>query len=94
MTSSAQRIDARATDVTVTDDDLRVRLVDGRMISVPLAWFPRLLRASSSQRGRWRLIGGGEGIHWPEVDEDVSVAGLLAGLPSQEVSAQGRAAGG
>jgi hypothetical protein len=62
----------------VTEDTLRVRLADGREVSVPLAWFPRLERGSTQQRQQWRLIGGGVGIQWPDLDEDLSVAGLLA----------------
>jgi len=64
--------------VIVSDDMLRVRLADGREVSVPLAWFPRLLRGSTEQRRQWSLVGGGVGIHWPDLDEDLSVAGLLA----------------
>ena len=78
MSTSAIRIEPRAVDVTVTDDVLRVRLADGREVSVPLAWFPRLLRGSVEQRRHWSLIGGGVGIHWADLDEDLSVAGLLA----------------
>ncbi|MCE3003637.1 MAG: DUF2442 domain-containing protein [Xanthomonadaceae bacterium] len=63
--------------VEVTDDALRVRLTDGRELSAPLEWFPRLRAATVAQRSNWRLIGKGSGIHWPDVDEDVSVAGLL-----------------
>lgn len=70
-----------AVDVRCDDTALWVRLADGREISVPLAWFPRLLRATVEQRQNWSLIGGGEGIHWEEPDEDISVASLL-GLPS------------
>ena len=71
---------ARAVDVTFTDDALVVRLKDGRILSVPLMWFPRLRDATLEQRSRWRLLGQGIGIQWAELDEDVSVAGLL-GLP-------------
>jgi hypothetical protein len=74
--------DARAKEVTVTDDELCVLLADGRRIAVPLAWFPRLLGATRAQRARFELIGDGQGIHWPDVDEDLSVAGLLRGVPS------------
>jgi hypothetical protein len=63
----------------VTDDELTVGLADGRAITVPLVWFPRLLRASAAARTKWELLGDGEGIHWPEADEDLSVEGLLAG---------------
>lgn len=73
-----------ATHLTVTDDTLSVELSDGRSVSAPLAWYPRLLHATAEERGRWRLIGQGRGIHWPDVDEDVSVGNLLAGKPSGE----------
>ncbi len=76
--------DARAEDVNVTDDELIVNLKDGRTISVPLAWFPRLLHATPDQRSNWELLGDGEGIHWPDVDEDLSVAGLLKGAPAPQ----------
>jgi hypothetical protein len=69
---------ADATDVSFTDDELVVTLVDGRRVSAPLAWFPRLLGATAAQRKNWRLIGGGVGIHWDDVDEDISVRSLLA----------------
>ena len=76
--------EARAQNVSVTDDTLAVDLSDGRTISVPLAWYPRLLHASHEERNNWRFIGDKEGIHWPDVDEDVSVENLLAGKPSGE----------
>jgi hypothetical protein len=75
---------ARAQHVTITDDSLSVDLVDGRTISVPLAWYPRLYHGTAKERKHWRLIGQGEGIHWPRLDEDISVAGLLAGRASGE----------
>jgi Protein of unknown function (DUF2442) len=68
-----------ARDVEVTDDELTVVLADGRRISAPLAWFPRLLEATPEQRAHWELLGDGEGIHWPGPDEDLSVNGLLRG---------------
>ena len=74
-------------NVTVSDDTLCVDLSDGRSISVPLAWYPRLLRATPAERKRWRLIGRGFGIHWEDLDEDISVEGLLAGKPSGESQA-------
>ncbi len=77
MTTSAVRVDATAIDVTVTSDRVIVALADGRELSAPLAWFPRLLEATEEQRQKWRLIGRGQGIQWPEVDEDISIAGLL-----------------
>ena len=73
-----------AEDVEVTDDTLTAELADGRSISVPLAWYPRLAHATPHERRSWRLIGGGEGVHWPDLDEDISVEGLLAGRPSGE----------
>jgi hypothetical protein len=71
-------------DVRVTSKMLEVVLRDGRTLSVPLEWYPRLAHGSPAERQRWRLIGEGIGIHWPDLDEDISIAGLLAGLPSGE----------
>ena len=79
MSTSGPRPDPRATDVKVSEDELSVRLADGRSVTVPLAWFPKLLHASAAQRSNWRLLGDGAGIHWPDVDEDLSVEGLLRG---------------
>ena len=76
-----------AETVTVTEDTLSVDLSDGRSIAAPLAWFPRLLHASPEERRNWRLIGRGQGIHWEDLDEDISVEGLLAGRPSGESQA-------
>ena len=76
-----------ATTVTATDDTLTAELSDGRTISVPLAWYPRLLDATPSERDNLQLIGNGEGIHWPDLDEDVSVENLLLGQPSGESAA-------
>jgi hypothetical protein len=85
MSISAVEIDVPlAQHVTVTDDTLCVDLSDGRSISVPLAWYPRLQHASPAERRRWRLIGKGVGLHWDDLDEDVSVEGLLAGRSSGE----------
>ena len=84
MASSVTNIEPLAAEVSVTDHELVVGLVDGRRISVPLVWFPRLLHASTQQRSEFELIGDGEGIHWPEVDEDISVRGLVLGYPSVE----------
>ena len=81
---SSLTAEAKAQKVSVTDDTLAVDLSDGRTISVPLAWFPRLLHGTPEERNNWRLIGGGEGIHWPDLDEDISVENLLAGKPSGE----------
>ncbi len=85
MNISAIEIEVpRAEDVEVTEDTLTLDLSDGRTISVPLEWFPRLLNATPQERNNWRLIGKGQGIHWEDVDEDISVEGLLAGRPSGE----------
>jgi hypothetical protein len=73
-----------AQNVTVSDDVLTVGLSDGRILVVPLTWFPRLLHGSTVERSNWRLIGKGSGIHWPDLDEDVSIEGLLLGRPSGE----------
>ena len=75
---------AMATGVAVSEDTLTVELADGRTIAVPLAWYPRLAHATADERGSWRLIANGRGIHWPAIDEDISVANLLAGQPSAE----------
>jgi hypothetical protein len=83
-TSPSELGAALAQHVAVTDDTLVVDLVDGRTVSVPIAWYPRLAHGTPSERNNWRLIGRGEGIHWPDLDEDVSVVGLLAGRPSGE----------
>ena len=73
-----------AQNVQVTEDTLIVDLSDGRTVSVPLAWFPRLLHGTPEERNTWRLIGDGEGIHWPAMDDDISVENLLLGKPSGE----------
>lgn len=83
------KTDERVKDVRFSEDDLIVRLMDGRIISVPLVWYPRLLRATPSQRGHWQKCGGGYGIHWPEIDEDLSTEGLLRGAPSPEARNSG-----
>lgn len=88
MNTSAVEISVPvAASVTVTDDTLTVELSDGRSLSVPLAWFPRLVQATPAERKSWRLIGRGHGIHWNKLDEDISVGGLLAGKPSDESQA-------
>ena len=85
MSSSDTGIkEALAQTVKVTDDALVVELVDGRTITVPLGWFPRLAHGTPAERTRWRLIGHGEGLHWPDLDEDISVESLLAGRRSGE----------
>lgn len=86
-TSAIEMRMPKAVDVKVTGDSLTVELSDGRSVSAPLAWFPRLLHASTKERKHWRLIGRGYGIHWEDLDEDISVESLLAGLPSGESQA-------
>ena len=71
-------------NVTITEETLTVELSDGRLISVPLAWYPRLVHGTREERGNWRLFGAGEGIHWPELDEDISVENVIFGQPSGE----------
>lgn len=78
MSIFVRMIKALASNVRVTNDELQVELADGRVVSAPLEWFPRLRNATAEQRSKWRLIGGGVGIHWEDVDEDVSVESLLA----------------
>jgi hypothetical protein len=78
MNTLAEKIEPLATTVSFTENTLHVVLADGREISAPLQWFPRLLRATSAQRAQWGLIGDGIGIHWPQVDEDIEVESLLA----------------
>lgn len=77
-TSESRRVTALAADVRVTEHELIVTLADGRVVAAPLAWFPRLLEATPEARANWRLIGGGIGMHWEDLDEDISVDGLLA----------------
>ncbi len=72
----------RVKDVHLTEDTLSVDLIDGRTIVVPLAWYPRLLHATPEQRVNWQICGGGYGIHWPDIDEDLSTEGLLRGAPA------------
>jgi len=79
MGTLAVELHRLAHNVSFTEDTLNVDLLDGRTISVPIAWFPTLSKATQSQREVWELLGDGEGIHWPEIDEDLSVAGLLVG---------------
>lgn len=77
MSTLLIELNSTATDVTITEDHLRICLADGREVAAPLAWFPRLRNASEQQRGMWRFIGRGSGIHWPAINEDISVASLL-----------------
>ena len=73
--------------VTLSEDSLAVDLSDGRTVSVPLVWYPRLLHGSPRERNNWRLIAGGEGVHWPDLDEDLSVEGIILGRASGESQA-------
>ncbi|MFN7922774.1 MAG: DUF2442 domain-containing protein [Bryobacteraceae bacterium] len=86
MNASHPRADERVRDVRFTEDTLAVDLVDGRTIIVPLVWFPRLLDATAEQRSRWKVAGGGYGIHWPDLDEDLSTEGLLRGALAAKAS--------
>jgi hypothetical protein len=82
MGTLALAADERVAGLDITDDTLTVALMDGRSISVPLVWYPRLLGATPEQRRNWQLAGGGYGIHWPDIDEDLSTEGLLRGAPA------------
>jgi hypothetical protein len=84
ISSARDSIEAHASRVRVTRTTIIVDLVDGRSVSAPIAWYPRLLHGSPAERDHWRLIGQGEGIHWPDLDEDISVRGILAGNASGE----------
>ena len=87
MSSSADSIyEPVATSVRVTADKLIVELSDGRELSVPVSWYPRLENGNEAERNNWELMPSGRGIHWPDLDEDISVSGLLAGKPSNESS--------
>jgi len=81
--NTAARSDPRIQEVRVTEDEIIAHLVDGRVISVPLAWSWRLSEATPAQRANFRLIGTGQGIHWPEIDEDISIEGMLHGIPAR-----------
>jgi Protein of unknown function (DUF2442) len=80
----ALRADERVANVTFSADSLSVALKDGRTISVPLAWYPKLLHAKEEQRKNWTISGAGYGIHWPDLDEDLSTEGLLRGAPAPQ----------
>jgi hypothetical protein len=84
MSFSTTETAARAQDATVTEDALAVELSDGRSISVPLAWYPRLMHGTPEERSNWRLVGQGAGVHWLDLDEDISVENLLVGRASGE----------
>lgn len=82
MGISAPKADSRALAVRIDESALSVDLMDGRTITVPLAWYPRLANATQAQRQTWQIAGGGYGIHWPEIDKDLSTEGLLRGAPA------------
>ena len=90
-TTPTETTEPLASQVFVSDDELTVHLVDGRKLSVPLVWFPSLLHGSQEHRNRFELIGEGEGIHWEELDEDISVAGLLRGVRASQSRSQSAA---
>ena len=79
MSTLEVEVNPLAEGVDFTADELIVSLVDGRKVSVPLTWYPRLAAADDKQRARWELLGNGQGIHWPDIDEDLSVSGILRG---------------
>ncbi len=81
--STAPNVEPRIQSVSVSDDLISAQLFDGRTISVPLAWSWRLSEATPEQRSRFEIIGSGSGIHWPDVDEDISVEGMLHGIPAR-----------
>ncbi len=91
MSTSDIRPGERIKNVHLSEDLLSVDLLDGRTISVPLAWYPRLLHATPEQRANWQIAGGGYGIHWPELDEDLSSEGLLRGAPAPRKATPARA---
>ena len=82
MSTSDIKPGERVKNVSFTEDTLSVDLIDGRTIIVPLAWYPRLLHATPEQRNNWEICGGGYGVHWPDIDEDLSTEGLLRGAPA------------
>jgi len=80
--STAVSVESRIANVVVTDETITAHLIDGRVISVPLAWSWRLSDATAAQRANWELIGEGHGVHWPDIDEDISAEGMLSGIPA------------
>jgi hypothetical protein len=86
MVTSEPKAGERVKDVRFSEDSISVDLVDGRTIAAPLVWYPRLLHATAAQRENWRISGGGYGINWPEIDEDLSTEGLLRGAPAPRAS--------
>lgn len=87
MRGTELQLGGKIKSVSLTSDSLSVALLDGRTITVPLAWYPRLLHATAKQRKNWKISGGGYGIHWPDIDEDLGTEGLLRGAPAPRSSA-------
>ena len=87
MNTAVQIQEVRIKDITVTEDTITAELMDGRTISVPLAWSWRLSEATPKQRANWEIIGDGHGVHWPDVDEDISAEGMLYGIPAPRLRA-------
>ena len=90
MITAVQMQEVKIRDITVSRDTITAQLADGRTISVPLAWSWRLSEATPRQRGNWRIIGDGHGVHWPDVDEDISAEGMLYGIPASRPRASSR----
>jgi hypothetical protein len=90
MATLAIQVDERVKDVRFTEDVISVDLMDGRTIAVPLVWYPRLLKATPAERQQWAICGGGYGLHWEGLDEDLSTAGMLRGAPSPEARVHNR----
>lgn len=86
MSTSEPKAGERVKDVHFCEDTISVDMIDGRTITAPLAWYPRLLHATPEQRANWRISCGGYGIHWPDIDEDLSTQGLLKGAPAPRAS--------
>ncbi len=82
MSTAVKIQEARIKDIRVTEDTITAQLMDGRIISVPLTWSWRLSEATPKQRANWRIIGDGHGVHWPDIDEDISAEGMLYGIPA------------
>lgn len=91
MSTAAKIVDLRVMTIKVTDDEIIAHLVDGRTISVPLVWSWRLADARREQRQHWEILGHGEGVRWPDIDEDISVEGMLHGMPSRRLRGHARA---
>jgi hypothetical protein len=88
MNTLGPKAGERVRDLRVSDDAISVDLFDGRTITVPLAWYPRLLHATPEQRANWKIAGAGYGIHWPDIDEDLNTQGLLQGAPAPRGAAK------